>query len=213
MKRRFIIFLTIIFCLAASSTIVFGNDRELTNDNLTSLNDKENLSVTKYNELLKSWSTDSMYYSDSDANYPDSYGGAYINDEKELVIQVTCLDENIKEYYGDIIDLSGVRFEEVGHSLFELRNIKADLLEDIEIGEGTGIAGVGIDMQDNSVAIYTVVNSKDISVKDLAGITRKVARTTDKVKYIPVCGYDNTCAAVYPGTAINTASTSRSIGF
>lgn len=54
MKRRFIIFLTIIFCLAASSTIVFGNDRELTNDNLTSLNDKENLSVTKYNELLKS---------------------------------------------------------------------------------------------------------------------------------------------------------------
>ena len=51
------------------------------------------LSSDKYNDLLQAWSKDPNYPSDTDANFPDFYSCAYVDDNKELVILVTTLDD------------------------------------------------------------------------------------------------------------------------
>ena len=68
------------------------------------------LSSDKYNHLLQVWSKDPNYPSDTDANFPDFYGGAYVDDNKELVILVTILNDETIDYFGNLIDLEHVRF-------------------------------------------------------------------------------------------------------
>lgn len=74
------------------------------------------LSSDKYNDLLQAWSKDPNYPSDTDANFPDFYGGAYVDDNKELVILVTTLDDETVQYFETLIDLEHVRFSSAEHS-------------------------------------------------------------------------------------------------
>ena len=76
----------------------------------------ENSCNDKYNKLLEYWAYDPAIIDDTNANFPSFYGGIYINEQKSLVIQVTCLNDAVKAYFGNIIDLSNVVFEEVKYS-------------------------------------------------------------------------------------------------
>lgn len=75
----------------------------------------ENDAVEKYNVLLSEWAYNKDKIDDVYADFPDYYGGAYINDKRQLVIQVTELSDVVKAELSDIISLDNVVFEEVNY--------------------------------------------------------------------------------------------------
>jgi len=124
----------------------------------------ESAAIEKYDTLVRTWSKDG---SDTDMDSPDFYSGAYINDDKELVIIVTSLYEAIPEYFSQIIDLEGVVFERVKYTYAELIAERDAISERWQAGMDdpliSSIAAVGISEADNAVNLYIV--SKDWNKK------------------------------------------------
>lgn len=87
----------------------------------------ENDATKKYNKLLATWAYNPMIIDDVNANFPEFYGGAYINKQKKLVLQVTSLDKSVILYFKNIIDLTNVIFEEVKYSYDELKQAHAQI--------------------------------------------------------------------------------------
>ena len=190
------------------------NTKSASTDESMAAQDKEWASLIAYNTLLKEWAYSPDCISDTDANFPVFYGGAYLNAEKRLILQVTRLDDKVQDYFSNLIDTSDVIFEKVKYSYCELMAQKEDILLMSRGYHGRAIlnvAGVGISFQDNSVRLYIVVSegatNNDIlqEVKELTKFENVVTERT--------AGLDQPCAAVEPGTEIDTASTARSVGF
>lgn len=137
------------------------------------------LSSDKYNHLLQVWSKDPNYPSDIDANFPDFYGGAYVDDNKELVITVTSLDEETTDYFKDLIDLEHVRFSLVDHSLQELFDVQAEIDSYLQSGTDkeicSAITGTGITQRENAVNVYVASNAPS----DLPGVILNRFHPTD----------------------------------
>ena len=122
------------------------------------------LSSDKYNHLLQVWSKNPNYPSDIDANFPDFYGGAYVDDNKELVILVTTLDDKTINYFGDLIDLEHVRFSLANHSFQELLRTQEAIdhylaSDDLDEKFSTLITGTGISVKENAVTVYAATEN------------------------------------------------------
>lgn len=115
-------------------------------------------SSDQYNHLLQVWSKDPNYPSDTDANFPAFYGGAYM-DGPELVIMVTSLDEETIGYFEALIDLEHVQFSLADRSFQELLHTQASINEWLASNPldetAAHITGTGISMRENSVVVYT----------------------------------------------------------
>ena len=82
-----------------------------TDEGLTTAQEaKENRANDKYTTLLTHWAYDKEHIDDVYADFPSFYGGAYINDDQELVIQVTNSDAETMTYFKNLIDLTDVKF-------------------------------------------------------------------------------------------------------
>lgn len=121
----------------------------------------------KYNILLNEWAYDKEYIDDVNANFPEYYGGAYI-DNDDLVIQVTSLNDEIREYFAELIDLNGVIFEEVTYSFEELK-VEQQKIEELMTSDELPfkIVGVGISIKSNSITAYIDNSQKKLSVNDI----------------------------------------------
>lgn len=115
----FAIVLILSFALSANAfTLVEpdGTEHLAQTDPKTKLDFSEN----KYNEIMYKWSKDGISTEFEDMNYPDFYGGMRLADDGGLEIAVVGLNDEIKKYFSDIIDLTDVSFVEVSHSYNEL---------------------------------------------------------------------------------------------
>ena len=125
---------------------------------------KEDAAGRKYNALLTEWAEDPRYPSDTRANFPSFYGGAYINNDKELVIQTTELSEDILDYFTARIDLQDVRFEKVEYPFAQLLKEKEQIAAQIKSFTGGAaivqLSGVGISIVRNSVCLHLVLSDK-----------------------------------------------------
>ena len=124
------------------------------------------LSSDKYNHLLQVWSKDPNYPSDTDANFPDFYGGAYVDDNKELVILVTILNDETIDYFGNLIDLEHVRFSLADNSFQELLYVQETIencLDSNSLDENSSalITGTGISIKENAVIVYAATEDLD----------------------------------------------------
>lgn len=113
-----------------------------------------NLGTEKYNLLLDTWRGSGF-----DPIYPSFYGGCYAADNKDFILLVTSLDQDVIDYFGDLIDLGHVGFFLVEHSFQELLDDKAvmsGLLHSGAFGEKITnlFTGIGIAQQENAVNIY-----------------------------------------------------------
>ena len=124
------------------------------------------LSSDKYNDLLQAWSKDPNYPSDTDANFPDFYSCAYVDDNKELVILVTTLDDETVQYFETLIDLEHVCFSAAEHSFQEL--LHAQEAVDHCVASGTLdenvsalITGTGISAKENAVIVYAATENPE----------------------------------------------------
>lgn len=225
MKRMLSILLTMTMLIAvcfipnATAYAIESDSKTTTDSNVLSaeLQALENEANEKYNKLLEVWAYNPQFIDDVDANFPAFYGGAYINGEKKLVIQVTSLDESITEYFEKIIDLTNVVFEEVKYSYDELKQAHEVIVKKMDATSADSliskIAGVGISFPDNAVSLY-LVTSESISKSDStkSEIQNKLS-TFDNIKIIATPEKDIPSAAVEPGTEIKNSGYSRSIDF
>ena len=98
------------------------------------LQEKESIAIDKYNKLLLTWAYDPKHPSDTNADFPSFYGGSYLDANKELIIMVTILNEEIERYFSEIIDMTDVRLEIVNSSYSELLEVHRFLFEYIFLG-------------------------------------------------------------------------------
>ncbi len=112
----------------------------------------------KYDYLIRCWS-DFEYPSDRYADFPPFYSGAYMREDQELVILVTSLDQEVIDYFASLIDLEGIHFAQVEHSIDELFAAKEWIdariaSEDLDDSLRGQMRGTGLAFQENKVNVY-----------------------------------------------------------
>ena len=158
-------------------------------------NEKETESNAKYIALLTEWAYDKQNISDTHANFPEFYGGAYINDEANLVILVTNLTDETKDYFGTIIDLENVFFETADYSfatlIAEHDLIREKIVQNADDANISKIISVGISIPKNSIELYVLPpNTSDNAEKYYADVKKSVT-TFDKVLIVNSDGIDD----------------------
>lgn len=178
----------IVFCVAFS----YATPEQPVSEQGSSASEEElqhiaELSSDKYNHLLQMWSKDLNYSSDTDTNFPNFYGGSSTGDNNDMIIYVTRLDQDVIDYFGNIIDLNHVQFSKVTNSYQELLNTQEaidfyiDNCEDKEIC--SAITGTGISQDNNAVNIYISSNAPS-GLTDV--ILEKISHVNDtcKIRFI-----------------------------
>ena len=112
----------------------------------------------KYDYLIRCWS-DFEYPSDRHADFPPFYSGAYMREDQEVVILVTSLDQEVIDYFASLIDLEGIHFAQVEHSIDELFAAKEWINARIASKElddplRRQMRGTGLAFQENKVNVY-----------------------------------------------------------
>lgn len=119
---------------------------------------KEDIALVKYNKLLAFWAKEPGYVDDNDAAFPDFFGGTYIDDNKNLVIQVTSDEEYVIDYFKRVIDLDDTCFEKVQYPYSELiavnNQITSIMNQKTDDELIASIIGTGIRVRDNAVSIH-----------------------------------------------------------
>lgn len=183
----------------------------------TELQTLENDANEKYNKLLATWAYNPMIIDDVNADFPEFYGGAYINKEKKLVLQVTSLNKSVILYFKNIIDLTNVIFEEVKYSYEELKQAHAEIVQKMDVTSTdsliSSITGVGISFPDNAVSLYLITSDSVAESKSIKHEIQDKVSTFDNIKVIATQSKDIPVASVEPGTEILNPGFSRSIGF
>lgn len=211
MKKILALFIAISFVLCPITAV------SATNNSIQPLNNKalllENEANEKYNKLLLEWAYDKTILDDVDADFPYFYGGAYIDPSKQLVIQVTEINDAIVDYFKNIIDIENVSFQTVKYSYSELKSIKDILINRMNIvvqSDNVSIIGVGISFPQNTVDVYV---NKEITKDSYSGTTLFNEIPYDSFRIIVSYESDNEAASVEPGTEIANSIYTRSVGF
>lgn len=167
---------------------------------------KESEANGKYNALLSAWSKNPAIISDKSANFPSFYGGAYIDDQQNLVIQVTDLTDEIKTYFSRIISLENVIFNKVKFSYLELLAEHSRIATNyLGVNSTNGeLVSVGISQKENAINLYI---KRGRTQDEYTAIANKIT-DFEHVRIVQF-GTCQPCADVYPGTAISN----RSVGF
>jgi len=199
------------WCMIANNTLAFEKMEENRNESLIK---KESVANEKYNILLREWAYDKDRIDDVYADFPEYYGGAYIDKEKNLVIQVTWLNDEIKAYFDNLIDLQGVIFEVVEYSYDNLKEEKDNIVD--KMGKqkfaSFSLTGVGISFENNSVTVHVESNGVTRSV-DSNQIKKEVS-SFENIDVIWSEGQDEPTLDVRPGAQLTVAGTySGSVGF
>ncbi|MCL2547007.1 MAG: S1 family peptidase [Oscillospiraceae bacterium] len=122
------------------------------------MQEREDTAIEIYNQMRRAWGNDSEIYTPEDEmNYPKFYGGAFINEESSLVILVTSLNDDVVRYFERIIDVSQVTFEEVAHSIHDLKSVQESITEIMDLDSDdffvSNIVSVGLYFPDNAVSV------------------------------------------------------------
>lgn len=177
MKRIFVLALTLALALSLGVQAYAVSD---------AAREKESAAFDIYMAMLTEWCSDKSNVSDLNAVFPDYYGGSYINDEHDFVIQIVGSIDEAAADLARFIDTDKVIFEEVKYSWNEL-NAEADRISAEMQTPGTKAAEtvslVGIDGKNNSLLIYTsgdldgVTDFENVTVVNTAAETEKSPQT------------------------------------
>lgn len=147
--------------------------------------EKESAAFDIYMAMLTEWCPDKDNVSDLNAVFPDYYGGSYINDDHDFVIQIVGSVDEAAADLSRFIDTGKVIFEEVRYSWNEL-NAEADRISAEMRTAGTKaaetVSTVGVDGKNNALLIYTsgdldgVTDFENVTVVNTAA---NIAEATD----------------------------------
>lgn len=179
----------------------------------SALAQKEDNAIQMYDILLNEWSTNGSM-NDSDIDYPEFYGGAFLDADKNLVIQVTDLNEEVQKYFAELIDTDNIVFQEVKYAYSELLEQMEAISQNMTTnGALCDISGAGIVSSNNGINIYFDPNVT--RVKYVRGNYDEIL-WIDNISFIEVKSTE-ACSSPEVGSKINVDGTNynsyRSIGF
>lgn len=174
MKR--IIRMLVVCALAISMAVMSYGDSSYVPQQIDSATYEQNLSraYCLYNDLLD-------YWTDSETDtvlYPDTYGGAYVNDDGNLVILVTEQDYDI---FDKIISINQVAFENTSISysrlLIEKEKVVQAMLDPTNdlygvlnaVGAVSHKRSVIVYIEDNGITTYSNDDEVADTIKDITG--------------------------------------------
>jgi hypothetical protein len=213
-KKLISVILAVVMLVCMSTNVFAANiDDSASNFIRNSINAelmaKEDSAQQKYDHLIDDWSADDDV-GDDDLRYPSFYGGAYLDEDKNLVIQVTYLDDDVKKYFEDRIDTNGVVFQEVKYSYKELLDQMDVIVQNMSSGGAlSDINGAGISSKSNGINIYFDPNS----------ISTNFTRSNyDDILWLDSISFiesqpTTACGSVEAGSRIDVNNGYRSVGF
>ena len=139
----------------------------------------EQISLQKYNDLIKFWCGNTGVADEAAAEYPDFYGGAYLDEERALVLLVTSDENAAAAYFSDLIDMEHVTIRTVQYNYWTLLKEQAQIAALMPTFEGTlikRITGVGIDIKGNAVALYVETDHADDADLIKKEVAEKISR-------------------------------------
>lgn len=187
-KSRFFAVLLVVFLVVG---FLCGCDRASTDAKQYPEGDP-NIANEKYNQLLVEWAFDKKYPNDIYADFPDFFGGAYVGDHGNLVIMLTRKDEEIEDYFEELIGLDNVLFELSDYSFETLvaeSDAAAAAMNEVNDKYHGAVSSVGISIPDNAINVYvnvTVVEKYDLNVKKVCG----ALTSYPNIRVVEVEGYD-----------------------
>ncbi|MCL2754706.1 MAG: hypothetical protein FWD35_03180, partial [Oscillospiraceae bacterium] len=119
------------------------------------------LALEKEALLYRRWAGGAAHFEAFEVDFPEFFGGSYVNEKKQFVIQVTTLNECVVEYFSEIIDTDGVVFEEVKYSMRTLLAFQDAVLRMSQNTIGCSfdgvlfgsISGTGLALAENAVVV------------------------------------------------------------
>ncbi len=178
--------------------------------------EKEDNALKKYNKLIRFWSEDSVNADGTCVNYPEFYGGAYLDEDKNLVVQIANKEETFKEYFENLVGVDGIKFRQVNNPYTKLLSIQKTIDSAIASGKykcGQFVSLTAIDDRNNEVVLMidSVKHNKPVS-----SMLLEILESTDRniVKLLDTNDKFSVTSSLYPGDEIdNSYNTFRSAGF
>lgn len=173
---------------------------------------KENEANEKYQALLTSWGIINPDDEISEKLFPSFFGGVYLDEKKRLVIELTSLEGDYKDYFSSIINVDDVVFESVEYSYSFLKTKRRELIKQVNESENLKkmITGIGLSNMNNSVVIYTTSKDEELynCLKSDTDDSKKPFYTIKIVE-----GRDTPALAVTPGSYLGAYYDYRSMAF
>lgn len=119
-----------------------------------------------------------------DGGFPDYYGGAFINEEGYLVVNLTKTSTRVKNTIRDLAGADDILFQKVAFSFSEQQNISRNLQNAVNNAEDQikeSIVGFGIDQSQGLVRVY--VNNNNESLKNAI---RQLTDKPEALIFVPV---------------------------
>ena len=133
--------------------------------------------------------------------YPANYGGEYIDGDK-LVILLTDVSEESKQYYRDICDSNCLVFQEAEYSLNYLQNLEQNVLN--LINNGVKISSYGIDNKNNSYSVE--LSNKDTTFLPMYAANR-ISTSSLPIQYSFGKNIEACATSMYGGYSLTNEST------
>ncbi len=174
MKRAVIsiigVILSLVLCTSSSIVFVSASEAQM---NASDLQQKELDSINQYNLLLAAFKHEHLNRKtfEDDGEYPDYYAGAYLNDNKELVVLITDSDtrniEEVREYtknddiiieqksnpYNELSELQNQIFSTYTQYYEKYENNLSEVNDDL-LNVLASFIGVGISQKNNKVIVH-----------------------------------------------------------
>ncbi len=153
---RFLLVIILVFSLSVQSFAV-SESADIAVSAPADYSEKESRAFNTYMALLTEWSEEKDNISELTAAFPDYYGGSYINENHDFVIQIVgSIDDAISDLKR-FIDTDSVIFEEVKYSyntLLEEKNRISGEMMTSKTKTSELITAVGIAGKENSIILY-----------------------------------------------------------
>ena len=159
------------------------------------------ISCSKFRTLREFWSVGAQI------SYPDYFGGVYLDEEKNLVICLKDMSNQVKDYISEIISLDNVTFKQVKYSYKELYDEKSRIVQACFIDKSnpwhSTVSAVGISELLNSVNIYLNLNEKERESACKADTIRHNITSFENVQVL-FSSFATPCSYVYPGSKLSS---------
>lgn len=206
-----------ILCLASCSSEDLYQDIDMPDKNVRITEEEGNTQSSSllYDELMKSFHLSPLLRSVGSDNiqYPEYYGGAYINDNNKLVIYVTeNIKTNSKASLSNIMNSQDVIIRKGKYSYNQLNGIM-DKINDFKI------KNPNLPISDNFLCYYLSDSGNEVVVElqnfDVSSIRafKETVCNSETIKFIQSKGKPYDLANVNPGNMVTIGSTRGSVGY
>ena len=174
------------------------------------------ISVDKYRALKEFWAHGNVFATEEQIDYPDYFGGVYLNEEKNLVICLKEINDNIKDEFAKIISLDNVTFELVKYSYKELNEEKDRIVKTCMTNKDNPlhsvVSGVGLAFHLNSVNLYLDLDEQEAKIANKVEDIRRQITTFENIHVI-FSPCVKPCTYVYPGTKLSSNISVRATAY